>query len=112
MRIGLWVDMVGAGGIDDYRACLPAFPHYWETGRAALTADVIATAEGLLAGGATSVSVVDIHGPDIWPRARIAAKVASRPLDAPACQLDLTSPAVVRDGNPDALRQLRDRFDA
>ena len=297
MHIGLWVDMEGAGGIDDYRACLPAFPHYWETGRAALTADVIAAAEGLLAGGATSVSVVDIHGPgwfknlisdrlpvgvepfsgplhqevldaafhigfharcgtadgfmshthvpefrikvndalvtenhvlawnaavpvlgvagdralepeldgmlagtpflevkrstsrtattlrypdpderaaairdfarqclqsgrerpapifapgsqvlismnpqlidatfeehglhrrsratlsmigsewrtDIWPRVRIAARAASRPLDEPVDQLDLTNPAVVRDGNPHALQQLRERFDA
>lgn len=55
--------MEGAAGIDDYRACLPAYPQYWDTGRDRLTDDVVAAVSGLLAGGATSVVVADIHGP-------------------------------------------------
>lgn len=63
VRILLQVDMVGVAGICDPRQLWPAFPEYWETGRSAMTADALAAIEGLLEGGATEITLVEIHGP-------------------------------------------------
>lgn len=66
MRIILFADMEGVTQIADYRECFPGVIPYWQTGRDVFTKEVAAAAEGLLAGGATSVTVVDSHGPGSW----------------------------------------------
>jgi len=62
MRVALSVDMEGAAGIADMRECLAVCREYWGRGMGLLEADVTAAAEGLLAGGATEVVVLDNHG--------------------------------------------------
>jgi D-amino peptidase len=62
MRVALSVDMEGAAGITDMRDCLAACREYWRRGKRLLEADVAAAAEGLLAGGATEIVVLDNHG--------------------------------------------------
>lgn len=62
MRVALSVDMEGAAGITDMRECIAACREYWERGKGLLEADVAAAAEGLLAGGAGEVVVLDNHG--------------------------------------------------
>jgi D-amino peptidase len=62
MRAALSVDMEGAAGITGMRECVAACREYWERGRQLLEADVAAAAEGLLAGGASEVVVLDNHG--------------------------------------------------
>lgn len=54
-------DMEGVSGLDDWRMFDANFPEY-EQGRELLTGDVNAVVEGLFAGGATRVDVVDFHG--------------------------------------------------
>ena len=66
MRIILFADMEGITHITDYRECFPVFPQYWQTGRDIFTEEVVAAAQGLLSGGASSVTVVDGHGPGSW----------------------------------------------
>lgn len=61
-RILLLADMEGISQIDDFRECWPIHPEYWRTGRAKMTADVAAAAQGLLDGGATEVLIVNGHG--------------------------------------------------
>jgi len=61
MRVALSGDMEGIAGMRSLRELLACCPEYWETGRAAYTADVVAAAEGLLAGGAREVVVLDNH---------------------------------------------------
>ena len=62
MRVVLSVDMEGISQLRDLREILACCPAYWQTGRRRLVADTVAAAEGLLAGGATEVVVLDNHG--------------------------------------------------
>ena len=61
MRVVLSADMEGISQITDVREVLACSRHYWETGRWRMNADVAAAAEGLLAGGASEVIVLDNH---------------------------------------------------
>jgi D-amino peptidase len=72
MRVLLWTDMEGMAQVTDHRECWPVFPHYWQAGRRKFTADVVAAATGLLAGGATEVVVVNGHGLG-WPNLLVEA---------------------------------------
>lgn len=67
MRVLLVVDMEGVSQITDVRECWPVYPEYWRTGRRKMTADVVAAAQGLLDGGATTVAVRNEHGTRTWP---------------------------------------------
>lgn len=62
MRVALSMDMEGVSQLSDWREILAACGAYWRTGTARMTADTVAAAEGLLAGGATEVVVLDNHG--------------------------------------------------
>ena len=62
MRVVLSVDMEGISQVTDMRECLACSTSYWDTGKPAVNADVAAAAEGLLAGGAREVIVLDNHG--------------------------------------------------
>lgn len=61
MRVLLQTDMEGISRITDFREILPLWDEYWELGRPYLTDEVVAAAQGLLAGGATEVVVDDQH---------------------------------------------------
>src|SRR3954453_18430178 len=61
MRVVLSTDMEGVSGLSHAREIVAACPEYWETGRPAYEAEVAAACEGLLAGGATEVIVLDNH---------------------------------------------------
>lgn len=54
-------DMEGVSGLDDWRMFDANFPQY-QRGRELLTGDVNAVIDGLFAGGATRVDLVDFHG--------------------------------------------------
>lgn len=62
MHVLVLADMEGISQITSYEELIPMWPAYWEQGRAKMTADVLAAVEGLLAGGATKVTVHDGHG--------------------------------------------------
>ena len=62
MRVAVSVDMEGASQLRDVREIFGCFPEYWATGRPALEADVAAACDGLLAGGATELILLDNHG--------------------------------------------------
>jgi D-aminopeptidase len=55
--------MEGISQITDYRQIWPEFPEQWEEGKAAMRADALATAKGLLAGGARAVTLCELHSP-------------------------------------------------
>ena len=61
MRIVLSIDMEGIAGIRGVGELLACCPEYWDTGRARLTDDVLAAAQGLLDGGASEVIILDNH---------------------------------------------------
>jgi D-amino peptidase len=61
MRVLLQVDMEGAAAVTTHHQIFPCWPEFWDTGRVALTRDVVAVASGLLAGGATEVVIDDQH---------------------------------------------------
>jgi D-aminopeptidase len=61
MRVVLSADMEGIAGMRAAREVLACCPEYWDRGRAAYTADVVAAARGLLDAGATEVVVLDNH---------------------------------------------------
>ncbi len=61
MRVLLQTDMEGISRITDFREILPLWDEYWERGRSYLTDEVVAAAQGLLAGGAIEVVVDDQH---------------------------------------------------
>jgi D-amino peptidase len=61
MRVALSIDMEGVSQITDVREICAAFEEYWDSGRGKLHADVVAAAEGLLAGGADEVVLLDNH---------------------------------------------------
>ena len=62
VRILLLHDMEGLSGQDDWREMSFGYPEQYAKGRQKLTDDVNATIEGLAAGGATTIDVVDGHG--------------------------------------------------
>ena len=62
MIVALSVDMEGASQLRDVREIFGCLPEYWETGKPRLEADVAAACEGLLAGGAAELVVLDNHG--------------------------------------------------
>jgi D-amino peptidase len=62
VRILLYHDMEGLAGQDDWRTFLFSHPEKYPEGQKMLAADINAVIEGLYAGGATQVDVVDAHG--------------------------------------------------
>ena len=54
--------MEGAAQLRSVREIWGCLPEYWDTGRPRLEADVRAACEGLLAGGASELVVLDNHG--------------------------------------------------
>jgi D-aminopeptidase len=54
--------MEGASQLRSVREIWGCLPEYWQTGKPRLEADVRAACEGLLAGGASELVVVDNHG--------------------------------------------------
>ena len=62
MLVALSVDMEAASQLRSVRETFGCFPEYWETGKPRLEADVAAACEGLLAGGASEVAILDNHG--------------------------------------------------
>jgi D-aminopeptidase len=62
MLLAVSVDMEGASQLRNVREIFGCFPEYWETGKPALEADVRAACDGLLAGGASELVVIDNHG--------------------------------------------------
>jgi D-aminopeptidase len=62
MLVAVSVDMEGASQLRSVREIFGCMPEYWETGKPRLEADVAAACEGLLAGGASELAVLDNHG--------------------------------------------------
>lgn len=62
MVVAVSVDMEGASQLRGVREIWGCLPEYWETGKPRLEADVFAACEGLLAGGASELVVLDNHG--------------------------------------------------
>jgi D-amino peptidase len=62
VRILVYHDMEGLSGQDDWRSFLFSHPEKYPEGQKLLAADVNAVVDGLFAGGATQVDVVDAHG--------------------------------------------------
>ena len=62
MIVAVSVDMEGASQLRGVREIWGCLPEYWETGKPRLEADVVAACEGLLAGGASGLVVLDNHG--------------------------------------------------
>jgi D-aminopeptidase len=62
MLVVVSVDMEGASQLRNVREIFGCFPEYWHTGKPRLEADVAAACEGLLAGGASELVVIDNHG--------------------------------------------------
>ena len=62
MRVALVFDMEGVAHIGDVREPYPTYREYWESGRAKLADDVVAAVDGLLAGGASEVFILNHHG--------------------------------------------------
>jgi hypothetical protein len=58
----LSADMEGISQLRQGREIFAACPEYWRTGKARFEAEVSAACEGLLAGGAAEVVVLDNHG--------------------------------------------------
>ena len=84
-RVLVYHDMEGLSGQSDWRTFSFAYPERYKEGRELLIADVNAVIDGLFAGGATEVHLVDAHGsgnPDP---------------DVPADRLDKRAKQVLRD---------------
>jgi len=62
MKVVLSVDMEGISQLTDPREIFAFRPEYWHLGKHRMEADCAAAAEGLLAGGASEVIVLDNHG--------------------------------------------------
>jgi D-amino peptidase len=72
VRVLVYHDMEGLAGQDDYRTFNYSHSEFYAKGRQLLAADVNAVVDGLFAGGATMVTIVDGHGsgnpaPDLDP---------------------------------------------
>jgi D-amino peptidase len=65
MIVAVSVDMEGASQLRGAREIWGCFPEYWETGKPRLEADVSAVCDGLLAGGASELVVLDNHGGNV-----------------------------------------------
>jgi D-aminopeptidase len=61
MLVVLSSDMEGISRLSQAREIMAACPEYWQTGRPYYEEEVAAACEGLLAGGATEVVVLDNH---------------------------------------------------
>jgi len=61
MLVALSADMEGVSQLSKAREIVAACPEYWETGKLRYEEEVAAACEGLLAGGATEVVVLDNH---------------------------------------------------
>jgi len=98
-KIFMITDMEGVSGIlDSDMQCLPYKSPRWEESHKLLTGEVNAAVDGLLAGGATDVVVLDGHDSsqslsvlDIHPKARL---LAGRPI-SPTFELDPSYSAVI-----------------
>jgi D-amino peptidase len=55
--------MEGISQITSFRELWPEYSEYWDTGKEATTADALAAIDGLFAGGATAITVCELHGP-------------------------------------------------
>jgi D-amino peptidase len=62
MLVAVSVDMEGASQLRSVREIWGCMPEYWQNGKPRLEADVAAACEGLLAGGASELVVLDNHG--------------------------------------------------
>ena len=62
MLVAVSVDMEGASQLRGVRETFGCMPEYWEAGKPRLEADVAASCEGLLAGGASELVILDNHG--------------------------------------------------
>src|SRR5947207_15468503 len=62
LRVLVLHDMEGLSGEDDWREFVSSYPDLYAKGRQLLTDDVNAVIAGLVAGGATTIDVVDGHG--------------------------------------------------
>ena len=62
IRVLVYHDMEGLAGQDDWRTFLFSHPERYPEGQKMLAADLNAVIDGLFAGGATQVDVVDAHG--------------------------------------------------
>jgi D-aminopeptidase len=60
--VAVSVDMEGASQLRSVREIWGSLPEYWATGKPRLERDVRAACEGLLAGGASELVVLDNHG--------------------------------------------------
>ena len=72
IRVLVYHDMEGLSGQDDPRTFSYSSPDYYPMGQEYLAADINAVVDGLFAGGATNVEIVDAHGsgnpsPDLIP---------------------------------------------
>jgi D-amino peptidase len=62
VRVVLSVDMEGVSQLRDPHELFACRSEYWQTGKAWIEADTLAAVEGLIAGGADDVVVLDNHG--------------------------------------------------
>lgn len=62
IRVLVYHDMEGLAGQDDWKTFLFSHPERYPEGQKMLAADLNAVIDGLFAGGATQVDVVDAHG--------------------------------------------------
>jgi D-amino peptidase len=62
LRVLVYHDMEGLAGQDDWKTYLFSHPEKYPEGQKMLAADLNAVIDGLFAGGATQVDVVDAHG--------------------------------------------------
>ncbi|MBK6457336.1 MAG: M55 family metallopeptidase [Gemmatimonadetes bacterium] len=87
LRVLVYHDMEGLAGQDDYRTFNYSHPEYYAKGQGYLVADINAVVDGLFAGGATSVEIIDAHGsgnpnPDV-DRARLDKRATQLTRNAP-----------------------------
>lgn len=87
LRVLVYHDMEGLAGQDDYRTFNYSHPEYYAKGQGYLVADINAVVDGLFAGGATSVEIIDAHGsgnpsPDV-DRARLDKRATQLTRDNP-----------------------------
>src|SRR4030095_14339128 len=61
-RVLVYHDMEGLAGQDDWKSFLFSHPEKYPDGQKLLAADLNAVIDGLFAGGASQVDVVDAHG--------------------------------------------------
>ena len=87
LRVLVYHDMEGLAGQDDYRTFNYSHPEFYAKGQEYLAADINAVVDGLFAGGATSVEIVDAHGsgnpsPDLLP-SKLDPRATQLTRDAP-----------------------------